>query len=111
MSKFKCDRASNTARGSGYQRNLTSEGTWLVISIATCNVRHFETPVFRITAHNRGIDPHNHVAPNRTGAEARRENSHGTVNPAFAHGVMDGHQDTRGRGVAHPLDVEKNPIA
>ena len=109
--EFKRDRASNAARGTGHQRDLTGERCRLVISISICNVCHFKTPVLRIAAHNRGIDPHNHVAAHSAGAEPRRENPHGTVNPAFAHGVMDGHENTRGRGVANPFDVEKDPIA
>ena len=108
--EFKRDCASNAASGTGHQGNLTGERSRLIISTSICNVCHLDTPVFRIAAHDFGIDPHNHVAANRTGAKARRKDPHGTVNPPFAHGVMDGHENTGGRSIANPFDVEEDTV-
>src|SRR5208283_2519414 len=109
--KLHCDRAPDTARSAGNQCDSPGERSRPIIAISFCNVCHFYTPVFRIAPDNRGIDPHNHVTPNRTGAEAGREHPHRPVYPALAYSVMDGHENTRGGSVADPFYVEENPLA
>src|SRR5205823_6748558 len=52
------------------------------------------------------VEPHDDVAADGAGAEARRKEPHRTVDPAVLHGVVDGQRDRGGGRVADALDVE-----
>src|SRR5438132_1498335 len=52
------------------------------------------------------VEPHDDVAADGAGAEARREEPHRAVDPAVLHGVVDGQRDRGGGRVADALDVE-----